>query len=1263
MAEKDERLLTGGLDFDTEDHKLGSEDYRDALNLRNGVGAAGKFNLVTLNKGNELISFSLSPGIDKKTIGTYEAKDLNAIIYFIWAGDNNDAILIYYDETGTIELLMQTDFGWEKDEYITGVALVDNSLLYWTDNVMPRKINIEKAVTAGKLFSYNYFEYSGGPLESIIVRDPLGNIVLNEKFNVGNRIVVVPNIDTYITQTQCSENEVGMVFNTGYEEYTLEITRFGKLNLLVRNNHYVDGADLTEWHHALIKTPPHCPVTTEYKKDDDFDFDHVNQKLFQYRMKYVFDDEESSRWGPISKLAFNAPYIERSLPQNPLPNPEFNKYRDFNYIEVDATNLQISNLAKLNTLREVHIAYRLGNDDPDWKRYVVLERVDFWRENLFIILDDDSGTILSRFYNDNKPIFISEKETTPLSDSVPKLANGLDFVENRIFLGGVTEGDNTPCVRAGITVQENPVDFITEVTPLVKSEYKWGAHHIFGLVYFDFAGRSTTVGSEPRLEVKVPHINEYWGNFGNTPGVPHFFKYDRWGNKRPFNLHWAIDSDSEIPLDAVTYQWVRTRNLAYEKWLWFIINGVRTIQKWDRDGTDSSALLPNGVNTQDSSGKQYRISLDSITFSNREDTNTLKYTFEEGDRIRLLWGNKALVFTLTTGWRRIFGDPAFEQKWDFALSEYIVQEDWSPASTATESRNDVVIDIGNFDIYDETFSIDDLKVGNSQYFPLLSDALTLSDLVGVKAELYNPGKIATDDEGNISERFFEIGECYPILNAGTATRSHSKTSGIMTGGDSYLRYRTYLINPSWPNTVDDLVNSFGNVKNTFGFDNGEMVQAMDISDNYPSVGSDIGRVHIQDARARRLVRGDLVRFSNLFIPDSKVNGLSTFESSNQAPVDRKFGDIRKLLGVRNVLLVIQDHKTGSYTINEQLFTSAEGVDTVALADRVMGSYRVFKQDLGTQHPESVKEYNGSAWAYDAYKNEFWRYAQDGQTVISDYFAKSFFNEISKIINSSPNRVSVTTEVDTYYDEVLVTFRKGFSGSYITGQRRDIINTQDVRDWIKVNDIINISEDTWVKVELISVDGTELEVTTVLGSAATPEGEKIDLYAGKTIVFNELKNRWTTRKSFVPEFYGRVGQKIASFIRGGFWMHDKNEIRGNFYGIQYPAQIKVISNIEPGAVKIWMNIEEQATSAWHIPEIKTPKGQLSRILLSKFKNEEDVFKAEFLRDINTPNESNPIMNGDVLRSETIELLLQNNLTTHEELTAVKVYSIISKLVNE
>ena len=92
--------------------------------------------------------------------------------------------------------------------------------------------------------------------------------------------------------------------------------------------------------------------------------------------------------------------------------------------------------------------------------------------------------------------------------------------------------------------------------------------------------------------------------------------------------------------------------------------------------------------------------------------------------------------------------------------------------------------------------------------------------------------------------------------------------------------------------------------------------------------------------------------------------------------------------------------------------------------------------------------------------------------------------------------------------------------------------------------------------------------------------------------------------------------------------------------------------------------QRASSPWSLPEITNDIGQLTNLIESDFENkEDDEWHAYLLRDINTPNVTTPLIEGDVMRSRVLELKMEISSDELEVLSDVDVYATSSERTNK
>lgn len=147
--------------------------------------------------------------------------------------------------------------------------------------------------------------------------------------------------------------------------------------------------------------------------------------------------------------------------------------------------------------------------------------------------------------------------------------------------------------------------------------------------------------------------------------------------------------------------------------------------------------------------------------------------------------------------------------------------------------------------------------------------------------------------------------------------------------------------------------------------------------------------------------------------------------------------------------------------------------------------------------------------------------------------------------------------------------------------------------------------------------------------------------------------------------------FCSFMGGSIWIHNSDTVnRCNLFGEQKDCIIGVIANENPNIIKIFDSIgihsefADSLNGEWEITEITIPvssnypNGMYSKIPTGKFKKEEGVMYAEFLRNMKSTSNATTgaqsvldALNGEELRGHDAYMLLKS--TTTDQLKLFKI----------
>lgn len=570
--------------------------------------------------------------------------------------------------------------------------------------------------------------------------------------------------------------------------------------------------------------------------------------------------------------------------------------------------------------------------------------------------------------------------------------------------------------------------------------------------------------------------------------------------------------NSAPPEWAHYYQWVRTKDTAFSTFLTWSANDVLYVKEWDIDAEDP-------IETTFGSSEANEIYLDTSnmqTYNNRNTNNNanakIGYTYTEGDRCILI-------------------------------------------------KND--------DEYFETY-VDVLIKGTRGDYIIIENLGSLVELKsGLLFQMYTP-KLQ-----NETEIYYEIGECYKVLNPETPSRSHEVITGDFIDGDVYVLGR---------NVTTDI----GSVT--------EFYEHPTIADRVTERFSDIGRPNIVNKNAKTEYFETSVRFSNPFIQNAYDNGISSFNSSNKEDLPLERGPITKMVGTTNVVVAIHKTEATSLYIGEGFLHTADGEALDIKTDKIIGDERVLKGEYGTVNPESVVEFDDVIYWWSQAKGDIIRYSNNGLTplgLVSKY--KNALLEIQKAKESnSQNGINndVYGGYNPLWDMALMTFKN--------------INGEDV-----------------------------------------------------TIGFHERTDSFISRFSFTPELYSYLDQKLYSFKDGEIFEHDLDSVnRNTFYGVTYPSQVHLISNMSNEYEKIYRSLAVKSNEKWAAIRVFNKEGQETSLILNDFVQRDDMYYANLLRNINTsadtlkPTQS-PLLHGEVMRSQLMEIVLENTSEDKVELDFVVI----------
>lgn len=954
-----------------------------------------------------------------------------------------------------------------------------------------------------------------------------------------------------------------------------------------------------------IKQPPQTPPTSAWSTDAAQVVNFLFKKLFTFKVLFVYDDNEESSYSPISKYAYPVTVCDPTTGED---------------IQTQNNLLTVTVPTGSAIVRKIRIAAKEVNA----LNYSVIAELD---KDLMGIAND--STYAFDFYNNANYVPVEVNQSIKLFDNVPQLAKSQTLISgNRMTWGLITEGYNPVDVDSRFTLSYVVPSFPVNPDFFPKQTYlKSGGAYLLGFIYYDeYGNRSgvTNVVNEKTTNLIDPAVNVY----GTRLFVPFLTDplYAAPHATPNTDMSYVPLVSAEVyhqpPAWAKYYQIARSKNETMGRYLQFAIEAFDYLSA-DYVPTTAGAAVYVSISIANITGR--------YLYENKN--SKLVYDYATGDRIRFIANNDWSVYVPGVSYAPAsstaitsfftFNDTEI-MSYDQATNVLLIKKDsavpttlregalfeiYQPSENAIDS-NEIMYEMG------ECRAITTDSHGNRVHAGTANQLITtfsgstyvaptfiatvpsghgllVNDKVKVVTTGYSVFGIVTVSGATsvtIDTTGFTLVGVFNGATAGTITRA---ATFDLSGGDTYRRYQ------NMPFVIT--IGAIGNVRRLYQY-----VEAENASNMFPSKAWNVGRPNRVDPEYRQIVRPATIPYSEAFIPETFINGLSTVYDTSFQSYEDKYGGIYKLSNRNHQLTVYQEIKVGAILVGQVIFNGTDGGEVVGQsADVLPEVMKYYEGDYGIgKHPESHAVHANVEYFADVNSGTPVRLSTDGLTPIGDIaFMRNFFTD--------------------YFQAILA-----------------------VNSRIKINGVFDVKFNEYI----IAIDGfTSRNVS----------------YGSKTLAFNEKTNEWSTFYSFNPDGMCTDGINIVSFKAGALYTHNTNSAVATFYGVQYPPQIWMYLNDNPSNVKILEAMEQESLLPWEVTSISTPGGQESSLATTDFTLLEGLQYAPVLRDSNTPNVTAPelaIFAGDPMRDRTFLLKLRWPLTTYNKLFAVNLKYIISNLHN-
>jgi hypothetical protein len=1140
----EKRIFNKGMNGDLAVEFIPQGQYRTALNVRVGYSDNDNMGTVENALGNsEVTSIDIpyNTGV-YKCIGSKLDPTANKIYGFLFNSIQAHRIIEYDISTNSIATVLESSvLNFDPDFLITGIAIVylesDVPLLYWTDGGAPNGLPDTQC-------------------GSTVLDNPIRKLNINKakEYTLGN------------------PNPI-----SAYQTIDVQIMDY-------------------------IKWPPVFSPDVQIANDTTQNKNNIKGNLFQFRTAWRYDDFERTAWSPISKVV--TPVGDESLGNITNLPPTSNNAIDITF----DTGSEVVNV--------LYIAVRRSNNggaDTEGDFYLI-DSLNKFDENGNVLIPSNT-TYTYRFYNDKALLPIPLREQDLEFDNIPIYAQALEYIYgNRMVMGNCAEQFDlvTPNVKittkytdlptaastSTLTQSANtvtefgiPIIVVSFNTP-VATNYQAGDVLIDSIYFTSYTIQAAdlvsdaalvtayttylaaTVGVitagnyiDPTTGLLVPltawqfalQINSLPSGllpinvYSPTPKISSF----KSGATHPLGIRYyerANRASSVIRNDLMSVYVDSIAEMAtttpYIKQIGFQFDIRHVPPIWathyqivyaKNSSIKSFIQFTVRSSAPSTNGTLTEINIETITeYSTNYPNSILAYTFTSGDRVRLLYKSNTNI--------------PYQQYFD--------------------------VNVTGFDEGTQILSIDKLSLPTGV-------SLDQGDVI----EIYSPKENLTDEQ----TFYYEISEEYEIGDAGLNTRYHKgelqdqdplnpiTTPAIidLDRGDVWLKLR------EMPRGVISDVGVY-------------WVEDYNFSDFYSSIVWDKGRASIFNPDFKRVVREANIVYSEPFLPETNLNGLSRVYDSSFRQYERKYRGIQLLKNKNRNLTVFQELKTGMLMINQQVARDSNGGTFVLQTDDVLNPMTYYEKESGIgKNPESYAEDRGNMYYVDVLRGEIIRLGQDGMNVISDRGMHNYFKDLLGQISKSGRRVNIYGCFNKRFGQYEIAFEQ----TRLSG-------------------------------------GNNLQAVT--------------------LAYFEPENYWSSFYSYNPENMCNANDDMVSFKNGRVWVHNTGQY-ANYYGTQYVASLKAVSNAAPSETKVYETFTVEGTQAPNVPSIQSSLQQNSLLTPQMFRLYEGKYYTNFKRDLGTVGVQLPLLNGNRLRGRWLVVNIEMGTNTFSRLYAVN-FNFVNSPIN-
>lgn len=250
-------------------------------------------------------------------------------------------------------------------------------------------------------------------------------------------------------------------------------------------DHYAYVQGLHPEDTTLIKAPPIRRLQVEKILDSSFDNNFIQYEAFQFAWFYTYRNGQQSALSPWSDL----------VPYNPWTGTE----KDYNCVEVTVPNTPTDGEYYSQDVLIINLCVRYGNVGKTYLVKTWDKRNPDDAADIAQAINTTTGYhLMFRFYNNIIGDVLDDVQSVNNFDNVPQMAKTLEVAKNRVFLGNVLNGYDTPASTSLACTAEydNTIPF--------GRNFKDSSYYRIGITFFDRYRRKCGIVTNDSLVVNIP---------------------------------------------------------------------------------------------------------------------------------------------------------------------------------------------------------------------------------------------------------------------------------------------------------------------------------------------------------------------------------------------------------------------------------------------------------------------------------------------------------------------------------------------------------------------------------------------------------------------------------------------------------------------------------------------------------------------------------------------------------------------------------------